>query len=139
MNGLLLYDGTCGLCHQVVRWIIRHDARGVFRFAPLSGQTARPFLDRWFPEEPVPDSVILVENPGRPDETIHIRTDAVRVIAAELDGLWRALLLLQLIPHLGNHFHFSLDHVYFLLRLCQFSFGIVRSRLAETRKSRKKT
>lgn len=109
MNCLLLYDGDCGLCHQVVRWIIRHDASRVFRFTPLSGETARPFLDRWFTDGPVPDSVILVENPGLPGEKVHIRTNAVLVIAGKLDGLWRAVLLLQLVPR------FLRDGVYRLL------------------------
>jgi predicted DCC family thiol-disulfide oxidoreductase YuxK len=32
---LLLYDGVCGLCSRLVQFVLAHDRRGVFHFAPL--------------------------------------------------------------------------------------------------------
>lgn len=98
MRYLLLYDGNCGLCDRVVRWVHKNDDAGVFYFSPLSGETARPYLDRWFASGPVPDSVILVENPGSAGEKILIRTAAILAVARQLEGVWRALLLLELVP-----------------------------------------
>lgn len=40
MMGIVYYDGDCGVCNSFVRRIIRHDAEGRFRFAPLGGETA---------------------------------------------------------------------------------------------------
>lgn len=36
---IVFYDGNCGLCDASVRWILDHDRRKRFRFAPLQGTT----------------------------------------------------------------------------------------------------
>jgi len=41
---LILYDGVCGLCNGLVRFVIPRDRRERFRFAPLQGETARRTL-----------------------------------------------------------------------------------------------
>lgn len=41
---LILYDGVCGLCNGLVRFVLPRDRRGRFRFAPLQGETARRTL-----------------------------------------------------------------------------------------------
>lgn len=41
---LVLYDGTCGLCHRAVQFILRHDVNKMFMFAPLQGETAHELL-----------------------------------------------------------------------------------------------
>ena len=39
----VLFDGECGFCDASVRWILRRDRRGRFRFGALQGATdARP-------------------------------------------------------------------------------------------------
>ena len=48
------YDGHCGLCHRIVRFVIQHDREQVFRFAPLQGETASKQLPR-----DLPDSVVV--------------------------------------------------------------------------------
>lgn len=37
---ILYFDGVCGLCSRAVDFVMRHDPDGVFRFAPLQGETA---------------------------------------------------------------------------------------------------
>ena len=44
---LVLYDGECGVCSRVVRWLIDADRHGVLRFAPLQGATATELRQRW--------------------------------------------------------------------------------------------
>lgn len=41
---VLLFDGECALCRGVVRRLLRLDARGPLRFAPLQGAAAQAFL-----------------------------------------------------------------------------------------------
>jgi predicted DCC family thiol-disulfide oxidoreductase YuxK len=41
---VLLYDGECGLCNRVVRWLLSLDRKGNLRFAPLQGPTAQAYL-----------------------------------------------------------------------------------------------
>ncbi|MGD9856799.1 MAG: thiol-disulfide oxidoreductase DCC family protein, partial [Planctomycetaceae bacterium] len=36
---IVFFDGVCGLCSRVVDFVMARDPQGVFRFAPLQGQT----------------------------------------------------------------------------------------------------
>lgn len=38
-HDLIFYDGSCGLCHWMVRFVALRDRRDAFRFAPLAGST----------------------------------------------------------------------------------------------------
>ena len=70
----LLYDGSCGLCHRSVRFVLAEDRSGnAFRFEPLpDGEKA---------------SVIVQAADGR---TL-VRSEAVIHILQRLGGLWRVL------------------------------------------------
>lgn len=46
-KAILFYDGECGLCTRSVRFLMRHDRRGILYLAPLQGDTAKALL----PEE----------------------------------------------------------------------------------------
>ena len=41
---VLLFDGECGLCHRVVRGLLKCDRRERLRFAPLHGAAAQVWL-----------------------------------------------------------------------------------------------
>lgn len=41
---VLFFDGECGLCHRVVRGLLRLDPHGLLHFAPLQGPTAQAYL-----------------------------------------------------------------------------------------------
>jgi predicted DCC family thiol-disulfide oxidoreductase YuxK len=81
---LLFYDGTCGLCHRWVLFVMRHDPDGTrFRFAPLGGRTWSDFLQGRIGE--LPDSLVLRTSDAR----ILVRSDAVLRIGERLGGRWR--------------------------------------------------
>lgn len=66
---VVLYDGTCGLCHKAVKWLLAHEADDALRYAPLQGETATALRAR-YGEIPVEvDSVVLVE-----DGRVHLRS-----------------------------------------------------------------
>ena len=82
----LFYDGTCGLCHSTVRWILAEDSAERVRFAPLQGET---FVSS-VPAElrgTLPDSVVL----QRADGTLAVRSRAVLELMGGLGGLWGAI------------------------------------------------
>jgi len=82
----LYYDGTCGLCHRGVKFVLRHDHSGTaFRFAPLQGKT---FLARVSCAEraALPDSMIV----QTPDGELLPRSDALVHILRRLGRGWRA-------------------------------------------------
>ena len=62
---LVLYDGECGLCSRVVRWLIAADRRGVLHFAPLQGATAAALRGRG---ADIPDDLdsVALRRPLRP-------------------------------------------------------------------------
>ncbi|HTO06696.1 MAG TPA: DCC1-like thiol-disulfide oxidoreductase family protein [Myxococcota bacterium] len=83
----LLYDGSCGLCHRAVRFVLAEDRAGCgFRYAPLGGDA----FHRLVPpaaRAALPDSLVLVT----PDGRIFTRSAALRETGFRLGGLWRAL------------------------------------------------
>jgi predicted DCC family thiol-disulfide oxidoreductase YuxK len=97
---VLLFDGECGLCHRVVRLLLRLDGRGVLRFAPLQGPAAQAFLHAH--GLPTADFSTLVFVPGRgqragPD--FLLRTDGVAAALRQCGRAGRMLAaLLQVIP-----------------------------------------
>src|SRR5579859_3647503 len=90
---LILYDGTCGLCHRSVRWIMRHERDATLQFAPLQGQTAAAMRAR-YPNIPVDlDSVVLVDN-----DRAYLRSKAFVHTARYLRAPWRWGYALRWLP-----------------------------------------
>lgn len=93
MAAIVLYDGTCGLCHKSVSWILRNEADHDLTFAPLQGETAAALRAR-HPEIPdLVESVVLVEG-DRPT----LRTKALFHIARHLRRPWRWLYRMRWLP-----------------------------------------
>ena len=61
---LLIYDGTCGFCHGAVRFVLRHDRKSVFRFAPLLGEVATDVMKRHGRDPAATDSMCVVLDRG---------------------------------------------------------------------------
>lgn len=89
-NELLLYDGVCGLCNRGVQFVLRHDAKGRFRFASLQSEFAKRVLARHGVKVADLDTVYVVVNGGSADESLLARSDAVLFVLREIGGLWRA-------------------------------------------------
>lgn len=89
---VIFFDGVCGLCNRFVDFVIRHDRQGVFRLAPLQGETARDRLA----EADVLDlkTMVLVD----PSGTYRKSTAVLRVLG-RLGTFWKfAAALLWVIP-----------------------------------------
>jgi len=85
---LLLYDGVCGLCSRLVRFMIRRDRRDRFRFAPLQGQMAAELLARFGRDASDLDTVFVVANAGSPSAFLLDRGRAVLFVLRELGWRW---------------------------------------------------
>ena len=86
MSETVFYDGHCGLCHGGVKFIVRRDTAGAFRFAPLQGPTFESSIS---PAEraAMPDSMAVRTADGR----LLLKSDAWRYILRRLGGIWKAL------------------------------------------------
>jgi len=85
---IILYDGVCGLCNRFVQFVLRHDKRLVFRFAPLQSQFAQSILHRHGVDSGVMQTVYVVNNPGE-NEQLLMRAGAALFVMNELGGVWR--------------------------------------------------
>ena len=59
---LILYDGTCLLCHWSVKFILKYDNQKYFAFAPLQGEFGKNILKDLPAYYSEVDSIILLEN-----------------------------------------------------------------------------
>lgn len=90
----LFYDGSCGLCHRAVRFLLAEDSEGRFRFAPLDSEAFRSATPEAL-RAALPDSLVLETAEGR----LLTRSAAVLHALARLGGLWRLLgALARLVP-----------------------------------------
>lgn len=84
MAPIVLYDGTCGLCHKSVQWLLRHERDHDVQFAPLQGETAEK-LRAQFPEIPTTlETIVLVE-----DGRARLRSKAFLYVTRHLRAPWR--------------------------------------------------
>lgn len=90
----VFFDGTCGLCHGTVVFLVGRRRRERFRFAPLQGET---FALRLAEETRLglPDSVVVETADGR----LLVRSDGALRLLRRLGGGWKALAtVLSLVP-----------------------------------------
>jgi predicted DCC family thiol-disulfide oxidoreductase YuxK len=93
MAPIVLYDGTCGLCHKSVQWLLRHERDRVVQFAPLQGETADRLRAR-FPQIPRSlETVVLVD-----DDRAHLRSKAFLHVARHLRAPWRWAYAVRWLP-----------------------------------------
>jgi len=87
---ILYYDGHCALCHSAVKFVLLHDVRQSFQFAPLKGELARTRLPASLP------NTMVVETAER---SLLTHSSAWIYILERLDGRWKlAARALSIIP-----------------------------------------
>ncbi|HEY0232182.1 MAG TPA: thiol-disulfide oxidoreductase DCC family protein [Dokdonella sp.] len=91
---ILVFDGVCLLCSRWVRFILRHDPDGRYRFAAMQSPTGRSLLSRHGLDPDDPNSLLLVE--GRHAST---DSDAILRVLTGFGGVFRLLAPLRLLPH----------------------------------------
>ncbi len=91
---LVFYDGECGLCDNVVQFLLKHDKENVFLFAPLQGTTAQKIP----PHLKSVDSIVLIENYLTPNERMFIQGKAAWRVLWLLGGAWRLLGWINFLP-----------------------------------------
>jgi predicted DCC family thiol-disulfide oxidoreductase YuxK len=99
-NLIVFYDGVCGLCNRLVRFVLKRDARDRFRFAALQSEFARSLLQKHGVDLQPLESLRLLLDYGQPTERVLERSAASIRIFRELGPFWRTLgNLIALFPH----------------------------------------
>ncbi len=84
MTRLIFYDGDCGLCSAVVRYLIRVDRARVFRYAPIASELYAALV-----HHPAMDSVVYAEIANGGAVRVWYFSDAVIQIGDALGGVHR--------------------------------------------------
>lgn len=93
---VLLYDGSCGVCSEIVQWVLAHERSHSLRFAPLESAVGRE-LRAFAGVAADLDSVLWAEQrDGR--VCIETRSTAVLRVADYVGGPWRWFTVLRLVP-----------------------------------------
>ncbi|QHE61812.1 DUF393 domain-containing protein [Rossellomorea vietnamensis] len=89
---IILFDGICNFCNKSVRFIIKRDAKGEFRFASLQSETGQKLLKKHnIPE--TTDSFVLVDG-----EQASVESTAALKVSSKLKWPWKIFALLLVIP-----------------------------------------
>jgi predicted DCC family thiol-disulfide oxidoreductase YuxK len=95
---LLLYDGVCGFCNGVVRFIVARDRAGQFHFASLQSPVAGTYL-RPFGIQPADlNTFVLIANYQQPNATASAKATAMLFLAETLGWPWRIATVARIAP-----------------------------------------
>jgi predicted DCC family thiol-disulfide oxidoreductase YuxK len=95
---LVLYDGVCGLCNGVVKFLLARDRRDRFRFAALQSELGRRLVRELGGDPDALSTIYVVARAGRPDQKAWRRGRGVLVALDALGGGWRVPALLRYLP-----------------------------------------
>jgi predicted DCC family thiol-disulfide oxidoreductase YuxK len=95
---LVLYDGVCGLCNCLVRFVLRHDHRGVFRFASLQSAVGRSIVEQSGGDPDDLSSFYAVADYQTAAARIFTRSDGTLFVAGELGWPWKAARWMRFVP-----------------------------------------
>lgn len=95
---LVLYDGTCGLCHGLIQFVLPRDSSGRFHFAPLQGALAMDLLARFSDASRHLDTMHVITNYRGDVQTHLVKSQAALFVLTTLGGPWRACAPLRLLP-----------------------------------------
>ncbi len=90
---IVVFDGQCLLCNAWVRFLLRHDQRGVFRFAAIQGSTGQALLQQAGLQLEGLQTLLLVDGVKSWQHTA-----AILRILHHLGWPWRAAWLGWLVP-----------------------------------------
>jgi len=90
---VLVFDGVCLLCSRWVRFILRHDRAGRYRFAAMQSASGRRLLQEHGLDPDDPASLLLLEG-----NIASTDSDAILSVLTGFGGVWRACAWLRVVP-----------------------------------------
>ncbi|OUR91851.1 thiol-disulfide oxidoreductase [Flavobacteriales bacterium 34_180_T64] len=91
---LILFDGVCNLCNSSINYIIKHDKKNVFMFAPLQGKTGKEVIINHKIDTSKTDSILLFTI----EKGVVMKSSAAIAIASKLGFPRNLLTLFYIIP-----------------------------------------
>jgi predicted DCC family thiol-disulfide oxidoreductase YuxK len=95
---LILYDGVCGLCNMLARFVLPRDRKDRFRFAPLQGDLAKAALRRIGKNPAELDTFYVIENYEGPRSRALERDRAAIFVLERLGFPWVLAWVFNVVP-----------------------------------------
>jgi len=92
-KSIILFDSTCKLCSNAVRFITKFDSRKRFCFIPLASERAAECLKLYNGNEGEKGTMVLISG-----EKIFFKSDAVLRVLRSMDGLWPVFYIFLIVP-----------------------------------------
>lgn len=90
---IILFDGVCGFCNRIVRFVIERDKRSVFKFAPLQSSAGQRLLADNGLNDMGLSTFIFIEK-GK----ICTKSTAALKVCRYLDGWWPLMYVFIIVP-----------------------------------------
>lgn len=100
---IVLFDGVCRLCSNLVRFISDRDKNAKFRFFPLQSESGQVLLKKFGLPAGDLDSVVYIRG-GK----YFIKSSAVLHLLKSLGGVWKLLFALIIIPGFIRDFAYEM-------------------------------
>lgn len=100
---ILLFDGVCNLCNGLVRFIIKRDKTGIFKFASLQSETGRQILGQFGLAKGTLNTFVLIE-----ENHFFIKSTAILKTLRRLGGFWKSFYVFIWIPRFLRDFMYDL-------------------------------
>lgn len=91
---LILFDGVCNLCNSSVQFVIKHDNKNWFMFAPLQSEIGKQIIDDFHIDPSKTDSILLYS----PSQGITYKSTAALKIASKLKFPISLMRLFLIVP-----------------------------------------
>lgn len=91
---ILLFDGVCNFCNSSVQFIIKHDHKDRFRFAPIQSIIGKEIIQDLGIDTTKIDSIVVYELGNTP----YLKSAAALKIAMELGGIFKIAGLTSIFP-----------------------------------------
>lgn len=105
---LVLYDGKCGLCDGLVRFLLERDRRARFAFAALQSAAARRRLLPFAVSPDQLDTFYVIADYETPQASVLDRSTAALMLCDALGWPYRALSALRYLPRRWRDAAYSL-------------------------------
>ncbi len=91
---LILFDGVCNLCNSSVQYVIKHDKKDIFLFAPLQSNIGQTLIKKHNIDSNKIDSVLLYT----PEKDITYKSTAALKIGAQLGFPTNLMVIFLIVP-----------------------------------------
>lgn len=91
---IILFDGVCNLCNSSINFVIKHDKKDSFRYAPLQSEVGKQLMGERNIDSSELNSIILIN----PKIAYYHKSTAALQIAKSLSGGFPILSIFLIFP-----------------------------------------